>query len=70
MSQVGHADSKMTLDVYAQLEQRMKREHGVRFDALVRNAKKQMHGEAIDPSDGDASLPDGVTGTDDVEDDD
>ena len=28
MSQVGHADSKMTLDVYAQLEQRVKREHG------------------------------------------
>jgi integrase len=30
MNQVGHADSKMTLDVYAQLEQRVKREHGVR----------------------------------------
>ena len=28
MSQVGHADSKMTLDVYAQLEQRVKRDHG------------------------------------------
>jgi integrase len=38
MSQVGHADSKMTLDVYAQLEQRIKRDHGVRFDALVRGA--------------------------------
>jgi integrase len=37
MSQVGHADSKMTLDVYAQLEQRIKREHGARFDALVRS---------------------------------
>ena len=35
MSQVGHADSKMTLDVYAQLEQRAKREHGARFDELV-----------------------------------
>jgi integrase len=34
MSQVGHADWKMTIDVYAQLEQRVKREHGVRFDAL------------------------------------
>jgi hypothetical protein len=32
MSQVGHADSKMTLDVYAQLEQRIKRDHGRRFD--------------------------------------
>ncbi len=28
MSQVGHADSKMTLDVYAQLEQRIQRDHG------------------------------------------
>jgi hypothetical protein len=44
MSQVGHADSKMTLDVYAQLEQRVKREHGVRFDALVRDARAQLHG--------------------------
>ena len=44
MSQVGHADSKMTLDVYAQLEQRVKREHGVRFDALVRGARAQLHG--------------------------
>jgi hypothetical protein len=44
MSQVGHADSKMTLDVYAQLEQRVKREHGVRFDALVRRAEAQLHG--------------------------
>src|SRR5262249_50096510 len=28
MSQVGHADSKMTMDVYAQLQQRVKRQHG------------------------------------------
>jgi integrase len=47
MSQVGHADSKMTLDVYAQLEQRVKREHGVRFDALVRGARAQLHGAEI-----------------------
>jgi integrase len=44
MSQVGHADSKMTLDVYAQLEQRIKRGHGVRFDALVRSAEAELHG--------------------------
>ena len=44
MSQVGHADSKMTLDVYAQLEQRVKREHGARFDALVRSAAAQLRG--------------------------
>jgi hypothetical protein len=49
MSQVGHADSKMTLDVYAQLEQRVKREHGVRFDALVRGARAQLHGTEMSP---------------------
>jgi integrase len=49
MSQVGHADSKMTLDVYAQLEQRVKREHGVRFDALVRSAEAQLHGAEMAP---------------------
>ena len=49
MSQVGHADSKMTLDVYAQLEQRVKREHGVRFDAVVRDARVQLHGAQMRP---------------------
>ena len=49
MSQVGHADSKMTLDVYAQLEQRIKRDHGVRFDSIIRAAEEQMHGEGMDP---------------------
>jgi hypothetical protein len=38
MNQVGHADSKMTLDVYAQLEQRADRSHGTSFDALIRRA--------------------------------
>jgi hypothetical protein len=38
MSQVGHADSKMTLDVYAQLQQRADRSHGTSFDALPRKA--------------------------------
>lgn len=41
MSQVGHANSKMTLDVYAQLEQRINREHGIRFDAIIRAAEEQ-----------------------------
>jgi len=50
MSQVGHADSKMTLDVYTQLEQRIKRNHGVRFDAMVRTAELHMHGEILDDS--------------------
>jgi integrase len=38
MSQVGHTDSKMTLDVYAQLEQRVDRRHGENFDRLMRAA--------------------------------
>jgi integrase len=42
MSQVGHADSKMTLDVYAQLEQRIQRDHGAGFDRLVRQARAQL----------------------------
>jgi hypothetical protein len=40
MSQVGHANSAMTLDVYAQLEQRVNRQHGTAFDALIREAKR------------------------------
>jgi hypothetical protein len=42
MDQVGHADSKMTMDVYAQLQQRAKRDHGTRFDTLVRQARLQL----------------------------
>jgi integrase len=42
MSQVGHADSKMTLDVYAQLEQRVQRDHGRSFDRLVAQARAQL----------------------------
>jgi integrase len=45
MGQVGHADSKMTLDVYAQLEQRVDRSHGTSFDALIRRARSDA-GEA------------------------
>jgi integrase len=46
MGQVGHADSKMTLDVYAQLEQRNKRDHGASFDELIRSAGAQLAGTA------------------------
>ena len=42
MKQVGHANSKMTLEVYAQLQQRARRENGAKFDALVRNAHEQL----------------------------
>jgi len=44
MDQVGHADSKMTMDVYAQLQQRAKRSHGVSFDRLVQRAREQLQG--------------------------
>jgi integrase len=43
MSQVGHADSKMTLDVYAQLEQRVQRDHGRSFDRLLAAAGEQLY---------------------------
>jgi hypothetical protein len=33
----------------AQLEQRVKREHGVRFDAVVRDARVQLHGAQMSP---------------------
>ncbi|MBF6619809.1 MAG: tyrosine-type recombinase/integrase [Patulibacter sp.] len=39
MNQVGHADSKMTMDVYAQLEQRVDRSHGTNFDRLIAGAR-------------------------------
>jgi integrase len=42
MAQVGHADSKMTMDVYAQLEKRAKRSHGESFDRLVSEARDQV----------------------------
>jgi len=42
MSQVGHADSAMTMDVYAQLEQRAKRSHGTSFDRLLAEAREQI----------------------------
>lgn len=40
MAQVGHADSRMTMDVYAQLEQRVKRAHGESFDRFLRQAQE------------------------------
>src|SRR6202035_5578870 len=50
MKQVGHADSKRTLEVYAQLQQRARRENGAKFDALVGNARKQVAGRPKMPS--------------------
>lgn len=42
MSHVGHADSKMTTDVYAQLLQCARRDDGQAFDALVRRATDSL----------------------------
>jgi integrase len=44
MAQVGHADSKMTMEVYAQLQQRIDRRHGERFDHLVERARTRLAG--------------------------
>ncbi|HEY2480099.1 MAG TPA: hypothetical protein VGI17_15400 [Solirubrobacterales bacterium] len=37
----------MTMDVYAQLEQRVDRSHGESFDRLVRRAREQTAGISI-----------------------
>jgi integrase len=61
MGQVGHADSSMTMDVYAQMEKRAKRSHGKSFDRLVREAREQVKGlPAAMPEEeprGDAAAP-------------
>ena len=49
MEQVGHADSKMTMDVYNQLQQRAKREHGVSFDRLISEARATLYGDDAVP---------------------
>ncbi len=43
-SQVGHTDSKLTMDVYAQLLDRSKRAHGAAFDALLTDAQEALYG--------------------------
>lgn len=48
MSQVGHSDSKMTTDVYAQLEQRKDRRHGTNFDFFVQRAREQLANLSLD----------------------
>jgi Phage integrase family len=42
--QVGHTESRMTLDVYAQPLDRRKREHGAAFDALLADARGTLYG--------------------------
>jgi integrase len=46
--QVGHTESRMTLDVYAQLLDRRKRGHGAAFDALLADARGILYGPQQD----------------------
>ena len=39
----------MTMDVYAQLQQRAERQHGEAFDALVRRARVRLYGTTDGP---------------------
>ena len=39
----------MTMDVYAQLQQRAERQHGEAFDALVRRARVRLYGTTALP---------------------
>jgi integrase len=50
MEQVGHADSHMTLDVYNQLQQRAKRDHGRSFDRLIRQARQELYRGDAEPT--------------------
>jgi hypothetical protein len=52
LRQVGHADSHMTMDVYAQLQQRAERQHGDAFDGLVRQARERLYGTVEEEADG------------------
>lgn len=56
MGQVGHADSKMAMDVYAQLEPRIKRDHDASFDRLLCTARDQL-ATASQPSDAESFGP-------------
>ena len=47
MLQVGHSDSKMTMEVYAQLQHRAERHHGANFDLLVSGGRERTAGLAI-----------------------
>jgi integrase len=57
MRQVGHADSHMTMDVYAQLQQRAERQHGEAFDGLVRQARDRLYGTVEEADERDDGSP-------------
>src|SRR4051794_24645067 len=48
----------MTMDVDAQLQQRVDREHGRAFDALVRQARDRFYGDSDTPDE--ASIGNGI----------
>ena len=62
MGQVGHADSKMTMDVYAQLRQRAKRDRGTKFDKLVRDAREQLRTASETPREAPIGTANGTEG--------
>lgn len=49
MGQVGHSDSRMTMEVYAQLSHRARREHGVNLDRLILQAQSQLVASRAEP---------------------
>src|ERR1700722_2376673 len=50
----------MTLEVYNQLQQRVKREHGASFDRLIREARERLHGSQEPPPGDSTPNSDGV----------
>jgi hypothetical protein len=55
--QVGHKDSKLTVDVYNQLLDRSKREHGAAFDKLLADAQTTLYGAQNRAQQGDFCPP-------------
>lgn len=49
MGQVGHSDSRMTMEVYAQLSHRIRREHGMNLDRLILRARRQSLASRPEP---------------------
>jgi len=47
MLRVDHADSKMTMEVYAQLQHCVERRHSASFDRPVRGARERLAGLAV-----------------------
>ena len=52
----------MTTDVYAQLQQRVKRDHGSAFDGLVARAREELRGASRGPGRASIGTTIGTTG--------